>query len=58
MGSSSKTNIEGWDCLNRGAWTVYRFKGRGLVKKEGGGVEVGVDTPIHTMVSKLYSIVL
>ena len=25
------------DCLKRGAWTVCRFKGGGLGKKEGGG---------------------
>ena len=35
-GGSQKTNIEGGDCLKRGAWTVCRFKGEeGLRKKEG-----------------------
>ena len=33
-GGSRKTNIEGGDCLKRGAWIVCRFNG-GLGKKEG-----------------------
>ena len=39
------------DCLKRGPWTVCRFKGGRLGKKEGGGVfeEWGVDTPMDTM---------
>ena len=28
-GYSRKSNIEG-DCLKRGTWTVYQFKGRGV----------------------------
>ena len=34
-GGSSKTNIERGDCLKRGPWTVWRFKG-GLARKRGG----------------------
>ena len=48
----AKNNIEGGDCLKRGTWTNFRFKG-GLGKKElGGDFEGGgeVDTPMHTMV--------
>ena len=33
----------------KGAWTVCRFKGGGLDKKEEGGTFEGVDTPMHTM---------
>ena len=36
-GGSRRTNIEGGDCLKRGAWAVCWFKG-GLGKKEEGGV--------------------
>ena len=32
------------DCVNRGAWTVGRFKGGGGVGKKEGG-----DTPMHIM---------
>ena len=35
-GGSQKTNIEEGDCLKRGAWPVFPFKGRGGVF-EGGG---------------------
>ena len=36
----------------RVAWTVFRFKG-GLGKKEGGVVFLrGVDSPMHTMLSR------
>ena len=47
QGGSPKTNIEeGRDCLKReDTWTVCRFKGGGLGKKEG-----GVDTPMPTMI--------
>ena len=31
---SQKTNIEWRDCLNRGTWTVCRFKEAWLGKKE------------------------
>ena len=37
-GGSWKTNIEGGDCLKRGAWTVYWFKGGGLARKREGGM--------------------
>ena len=48
MGGFHKKPIKRRDCLKRGAWTVYRFKG-GLVKKEGVVFFEGVDTPMHTM---------
>ena len=55
-GGSRKTNIEGGNCLKRGAWAVCQFKGE-LGKKEGGGGvfegEGGVDTPMLTMKSLL-----
>ena len=34
-----------------GAWTVYRFKGGELGKKEEGGVFESVDTKVSTMVA-------
>ena len=37
------------DCLKRGTWTVCRFKGGGLGKKEGRMFLKGVDTPMQTM---------
>ena len=37
-----------------GVWTVCRFKGGGLGKKEEGGIFEGVDTPMHSMVGKVF----
>ena len=38
-GGFHKKPIYSGDCLKRGAWTVCRFKGEGLGKKEGGVLE-------------------
>ena len=54
LGGGVTTNqYRGGDCLKEGAWTVYRFQGRGglarkrvLFLKGGGGWG---DTPMHTM---------
>ena len=49
-GEFTKNWYKEQDCLKRGAWTVCRFKGGGLGKKDEGGVfEGGVDTPMHSM---------
>ena len=40
-GGLRKTNIEGGDCLKRGAWTVCWFKRGRFGKEEGGGVFEG-----------------
>ena len=48
-GGSRKTNIEGGNCLKRGAWTVSRFEEGRLGKINGGGVFF-FDIPMHTMV--------
>ena len=40
------------DCLKRGAWTVWQFKGGGggLARKRGGRFFIeGADTTMHTM---------
>ena len=34
----ARNQYRGGNCLKRGAWTVCRFKGGGLGKKERGGV--------------------
>ena len=39
---SRKTNIEGGDCLKRGAWTVYGFKGVGWQERQPGVLEGGL----------------
>ena len=44
-----KNQDGGGNCLKRGAWTVFRFKGRLGKKEEGGVFEGGVDTLMHTM---------
>ena len=41
-----KNQYRGVDCLKRGAWTVFKYKG-GLARKSGGGG--GVDTQMNTM---------
>ena len=48
-----KNLYRGGDCLKRGAWTIFRFKGgEGLGKKEGGSVFEGVvDITMHTMIT-------
>ena len=47
MGFTKKQYIGGLS--KKGAWTVCRFKGGGLGKKEGGSVFEGeVDIPMHT----------
>ena len=49
-GGVSKNQYREGNCRKRGSWTVYRFKGRGLGKKEGGGaLRGGVGQPMHTM---------
>ena len=44
-----KNWYRGGDCLKRGAWTVFRFKGGALQEREGWCFWGGVDTPMHTM---------
>ena len=54
MGEFTKNqfNIEKGDCLKRGAWTIFRFRGVGeAARKKGDVFEWGDDTPtpVHTM---------
>ena len=49
-GVFTKKQYRGGDCLKRGAWTVCRFKGGGLLKIEwSGDYEREADIPMHTM---------
>ena len=51
VGGHEKTIYRG-NCLKREAWSVCKFKGGGLAKKEVDGVFEGGgggDTPMHTM---------
>ena len=51
VGGHEKTICRG-NCLKRAAWSVCKFKGGGLAKKEVDGVFEGGgegDTPMHTM---------
>ena len=47
-GVHKKTIYGGENCLKRGPWTIYRFKGD-LAKRGGDVFDEGVDTPMHTM---------
>ena len=55
MGGSRKANIERGDGLDRGAWTICRFKWGGLGRKTGGVFEGvgGGGIPVHTMCEKV-----
>ena len=54
-GGVTKNHIEEGDCLKRGTWTVFRFKG-GLARKRGVFLR-GVDTLMHTMGLKVWLLV-
>ena len=44
--------IQREDCLKRGAWRVFRFKGEAWQERGGVVILRGVDTPMHTIITQ------